>query len=493
MKQLINILVILSLMSHTEAFSQQLVEKWKIHEVTLKGPGKGNPYVETELYGYFYQAADTLLVKGFYDGSGLYRIRFSPPKEGEWHYYTVSNQRSLNRKRGSITCITPRNGNHGPVEISNPFSFAYADGTPYFPFATTLYAWAHQPDSLIQHTLNTLSEGYFNKARMCVFPKSYWWNQGEPELYPFEGDQESGWNFSRFNPRFFQNLEKHIQQLDLLGIETDLILFHPYDRWGFSKMDSISNYRYMDYVIARFSAYKNVWWSLANEFDFIEGFAKKDWDDLITYLAENDPYSRLRSIHNGVAMYDHSNPLISHVSLQTMDVSSISRSRETFQKPVIVDECGYEGNVPWFWGQLTPEALVSRFWEGVTQGGYVSHGETYLIHVNTNQRVEESDEVLWWSKGGILRGESPERIAFLRKIVESGAGSKSDNNEDFLVYFGNNQPVLHLFEFPDNASYEITIIDTWNMSVQTLEKSYSGYSLVELPGKPYIAVRVKKN
>ncbi|NLX65771.1 MAG: DUF5605 domain-containing protein, partial [Bacteroidales bacterium] len=70
--------------------------------------------------------------------------------------------------------------------------------------------------------------------------------------------------------------------------------------------------------------------------------------------------------------------------------------------------------------------------------------------------------------------------------------SQADNDEDYLLYFGTNQPALHLFEFSGDAHYEITIIDTWNMTMHTLEKNYSGYSLVPLPQKPYIAVRVRK-
>lgn len=491
-KQFTAFFILWCTISHCEAFAHHAVERWKIYEVTLKGSDKGNPFVDTELYGCFYQGEDTLLIKGFYDGGGVYKIRFSPPKEGNWHYHTISNQKNLHRKRGSIVSLPPQKSNRGPVTISNLFSFAYADGTPYAPFGTTLYAWVHQPDSLAQLTLHTLSKGYFNKVRMCLFPKSYWWNQGEPEIYPFEGDIESGWDFKRFNPLFFQNLEKRIAQLDSLGIESDLILFHPYDRWGFSKMDSVSRYHYLDYITARLSAYKNIWWSMANEFDFLGHYTMADWDSLIAYLAEKDPYARLRSIHNGAIMYDYGNPQISHVSIQTNDISSIPLWRKNYQRPVIIDECGYEGNVPWSWGQLTPETLVSKFWEGIVKGGYVSHGETYLTHIRTNQRIEENDDLLWWSKGGILRGKSPERIAFLREIVASGCGSQADNDEDYLLYFGTNQPALHLFEFSGDAHYEITIIDTWNMTMHTLEKNYSGYSLVPLPQKPYIAVRVRK-
>ena len=55
---------------------------------------------------------------------------------------------------------------------------------------------------------------------------------------------------------------------------------------------------------------------------------------------------------------------------------------------------------------------MRRFWEGAVRGGYVGHGETYL-----NEREE-----LWWSKGGILTGDSPERIRFLLEIIKDAPG-----------------------------------------------------------------------
>ena len=44
------------------------------------------------------------------------------------------------------------------------------------------------------------------------------------------------WDFTRFNPAHFQHIEKCTQALMNLGIEADLIVMHPYDRWGFSMM-----------------------------------------------------------------------------------------------------------------------------------------------------------------------------------------------------------------------------------------------------------------
>ena len=58
--------------------------------------------------------------------------------------------------------------------------FRYADGTWFYPFGTTVYAFSHQEDERVAETFETLAEAPFNKIRMCVFPKHYDYNHNEP-------------------------------------------------------------------------------------------------------------------------------------------------------------------------------------------------------------------------------------------------------------------------------------------------------------------------
>jgi hypothetical protein len=289
-----------------------------------------------------------------------------------------------------------------------------------------------------------------------------------------------------------------------LGIQADLIIFHPYDRWNFSKMDRAANARYIEYIIARFAAYKNVWWSIANEFDFIQAKSLIDWDSYIEQFAKNDKYHHLISIHNGTKLYDHTNPLISHVSIQNEDTYRANELRKKYRKPIVFDECRYEGNIPWSWGNLTAKTMTEKFWRGIVNGGYVGHGETYLTE-NPIKFPNKSSAVLWWSKGGELKGESPDRIKFLREIIESAPpylkpiplfpswmpfGAIGKEPDFYLAYFNDAQPGSTVINLPENSVYQIDIIDTWNMSITPLEKKFSGTSLIELPGKPYTAIRI---
>ena len=103
----------------------------------------------------------------------------------------------------------------------------------------------------------------------------------------------------------------------------------------------------------------------------------------------------------------------------------------TYEKPVVDDELVYEGNIPHDWGNLTPREMVNRFWICYTRGAYASHGETY----------QHPDNILWWSKGGKLYGESPERLSFLLEIMKDAPKKNlkpfhNEWNKEMYLYKG---------------------------------------------------------
>ena len=499
------------------------VEQWGVFELELNGPADGNPFVDVALTAEFVPQGQAkphaTQVTGFYDGEGVYRIRFMPDKTGSWEYVTSSNRKQLDGQRGSFTVAEPSKRNHGPVRVHDTYHFAYADGTPFFPFGTTCYAWIHQKDEVQKETLATLAESPFNKLRMCVFPKWYDHNRTEPALYPFVGTAPNDWDFSRFNPVFFRHLEQCVRQLGALGIEADVILFHPYDggHWGFDRMPPEADDRYLRYLVARLSAYRNVWWSLANEYDLLKAKKESDWDRFFQIVAHDDPYGHLRSIHNCRLIYNQTNPLVTHASIQdgaaVEDVGRAEILRDVYRKPIIYDEVKYEGDLPARWGNLPPEELVYRFWNATIAGTYATHGETY----------QSKDDQIWWSHGGRLHGQSPSRIAFLKQIVETGPREGIDQidpwqdmhtagkkGEYYLIYFGKETPTEWAFELPATKltapiDFRVDVIDTWNMNVTplngvfhcTLKPDKYRYACqnvpaIKLPGKPYLALRITR-
>jgi hypothetical protein len=492
------------------------VERWGVFELTLKGPADGNPFTEVNLSATFTQGDKKIPVTGFYDGDGAYKVRFMPPDTGEWKYVTKSNRKELDGKSGTFTAVKQSAGNRGPVRVRNMFHFEYADGTPHFSVGTTCYGWIHLGDTIEEQTLASLRKAPFNKVRMCVLPKWYAYNRLEPPRYPFVGKPPKGWDFTRCNPDFFRHVEDRVLALQKLGIEADVILFHPYDEnhWGFDRMPADADDRYLKYVVARLAAYRNVWWSLANEFDFMKEKKDSDWERYLKIVHEADPHRHLLSIHNGTRLFNQTDPRFTHASIQNGSaVADFGRAvlyRDVYQKPIVFDEVKYEGDLEQRWGNLTAEEMVHRFWQGTIAGTYVGHGETYM----------HAEDKIWWSKGGVLRGKSPDRIAFLRKVLEDGpkegmepidkwqdertAGKKG---EYYLVYFGKDKPTEWAVDLPGKKEPPRTltaeVLDTWNMTVKKVDGTFTlkpngGYRMtadppatIKLPGNPYMAVRLK--
>eukprot|EP00662_Eupelagonemidae_sp_cell21_P009427 gene9427-36926_t len=93
--------------------------------------------------------------------------------------------------------------------------------------------------------------------------------------------------------------------------------------------DTAHDELYLRYIAARLASKRNVWWSMANE-----------WD-----------------LH----YYNHSRPWITHISSQGgYDLAHIKR--RFAPKPLIWDEVMYEGDIPSGWGGLTAGQMADRFW-----------------------------------------------------------------------------------------------------------------------------------
>ena len=508
--------------ANVRAYTKQ-TERWGMAEVACHGPEDGNPFLEQSIRGHFCGEQESVTVDGFYDGGGIYKVRFMPSFTGN---YTFSVEGSFLQENaeGTFLVTSPSEGNHGPVHVAGTYHFAYEDGTPYYSVGTTCYVWELQSDERMAQTLASLEEAGFNKIRFCIFPKHYAYNLGEPRSYPYEGtpmdssvltkenfDAYTGetegnhWDFTRFRPEHFRHIEHSIAELQKRGIEADIIVMHPYDRWGFSRMAREEDGRYWSYVLARFSAYRNVWWSLANEYDLMPHKTLEDWEYYASLICEKDPYRHLRSIHNCHGFYDYGRPWVTHCSIQRQDpylsAEYVAKWREEYKKPIVLDEICYEGNLSFGWGNISGRELVRRFWEAACRGGYAGHGETLI----------NPEDVLWWSHGGKLRGESWKRFGFLHRILcETPALGLMPYNlkwdcvcavpeaewmqkvkSYYLIYFGFTCPSFKEYYFDDDTEFGVEVIDTWNMTIE--EKGVrKGKFCVELPGREYMAVRLKK-
>jgi hypothetical protein len=385
-------------------------ERWGLQEIVLHAEKEyGNPFKEVQLHCSFVSGSETVSVTGFFDGNSTWKVRFMPPKEGSWTFKTRSNEPSLDGKAGEFEAVAPGKDNHGPVQVAKRFHFSYADGKPFYPLGTTTYVLFHFDRESQVRTLGTLSATAFTKTRILVMPFS----SLIPGPCPFERNASGEIDSDRYDVEFFRRYETGLLDLQALGIEADLILFHPYDAKGtFSRMDEAHDKDFIQYATARLAAFRNVWWTLTNEFDLYPQFGiEKNWRALGECLAECDPYRHLRGIHNScVGFYDNSEEWITHVILQDITLqrltaeprnnSAMGLDARKFGKPVVVDEYGYEGDIAMTWGSIAPREAVEMHWSITMAGAYGSHGESY-----------------YGTPRGRFVGASPERLAFLKNIM----------------------------------------------------------------------------
>ena len=356
------------------------VEKWGVFEAEVKGPSTGNPFVDVSFGATFTLGHRDIAVPGFYDGDGIYKVRFSPDTPGRWTFVTTSNVKTLAGTGGGFECVAPAAGNHGPVGTAHQFHFQYADGTPYFPFGTTCYGYGAAQPPLDKLTHETLKSSGFNKVRFHLLAKS---TPHKPlPAMPFEHAANPGadgtdnalasFDLTRPDPAFYRMVEARIRGLMFAGIEADLILFNPYDAKGFSSMGREADDHYLRYAIARLSAFRNIWWSIANEYDLVKSKSMTDWDRFFRIVQESDPHGRLRSIHHSRVVYDHSKPWCTHASLQEYDFEKSAERLAAWNKPIIYDEIQYEGDIERRWGNLSPEEMTYRFWRAIINGTYAT-------------------------------------------------------------------------------------------------------------------------
>jgi len=530
------------------SFAQTQVSKWGRYETEFKYKTTQNPFTDVELSATFSLegCAESITVDGFYDGDDTFRIRFMPMKEGKWTYTTHSNVEKMDGKSGYIICTPAKEGAHGMMKVGNDQDFLYGDGTQYYPVGTTAYAWIHADKATQELTYKSLEETGFNKLRFVIFPNNS--VNESPELYPFkllsnkenetkvvEGDEVNSkasqekvdyvWDYTRFDPKFFQHLEQCVERLDKIGVEADLILFSPYDggRWGFDRMTMDTNLRYLKYVVARLGAYSNIWWSIANEWDLCRKKTLEQWLEMSEYVAKKDPYHHLLSIHGSTAKYiNYHLPYYTHASIQDQgplyNHEGAATVRNIIPKPIVFDEVCYEGDHSSRWARLSGEEMIERMWMGIIAGTYVTHGECY---------TEDPDYYTghaYLATGGTFRGTSPKRIKFMRSILEElpSVPRLADRSWDgmtagcgdgtYLIYFGKETPKQWAFSLPckndrfyrlkGGEKFKVEIIDTWNMKRTDCSTEFEvkagdvkrvvdkDAKKVKLPGKPYMMLKI---
>ncbi|MEU8569344.1 DUF5605 domain-containing protein [Streptomyces pathocidini] len=403
------------------------VERWGVLELELPGPARDVVFSSED--------GRCFASSSFHDGRGRHLLRFMPDAEGEWTY---EGPRGM---AGGFVCVAAGEGNHGPVRLDDGdldagglddggLDFRYADGTPYRPYGTTV-------GEVDEATVAALASTPFNRVRLRA-----------PEGKGLEA------------------FEQRLAELRDLGTEAEVRLTRGHD---------------IPSVVSRLAAYRNVWWCAP------EG-AERD-PDVLAEIREHDYGHHLLTVHGG-AKTDFGAPWITHASVRHDEVRAVGVLTDQLCKPILIDACGAEGDAPTPEGSLPAREMVARIWEGVCQGGHVTHAESYGPRP-------------WSACGGRPTGESVPRLAFLREILDVAPQRPRHNPAYYdastievpgaylLQYLGPHRYPSRRFTVP-GGPYEVDVIDTWNMKVNRLSGEWADTFEVPLPAEQYMAIRISR-
>lgn len=405
------------------------VPQFGVFQLTLVNPGEyQNRYFDVLVKAVFRSPTGRqVAVKGFYESSDNWKVRFVPDEMGTWTYtYTLESAGATDSGQGSFQCTAAESD--GPVNIhpQNSFRWRFASGKPYFPIG-------------LQDCVNLASDGQI--AAFAI--------DGEGRSGPVSSvslDEylavygAAGFNLLRFSQdncsfKLYDDLD-HYRDAEIAATETLLqtarangyrVLFgffgfaQGYHRdWeddataaGLSEQEK----RFIDYCVARWAPYVD-FWELLNERTPPDAWLA----EAAAYVRSVDPGGK----PVGTSWERPALPAIDIVGPHWFEsesefesdlrVAQQTLSWKSFGKPVIVGE---QGNTGMNWDPLSALRMRIRAWTALFQ-------EVTLVFWNTS-----------WSKAGVNQGVNvpgsvaniylgPEERGYVSVLQRFSAGLDAD-------------------------------------------------------------------
>lgn len=404
--------------------SGKSVEVYDFLEITLRPerPDAVNPFADVQVTGGFTRVGAftptgeaPVMVEGFCDSADgdMFRIRFMPSQAGQYSYSVKFQQGDFEATHsGAFTATKSRRAGPLRVDPEHPFHFVQeGPGNHYFWNSTTTYGligW--HDDRKISSLLDRLAKLKVNRVRAALIPPRVrsgrqWfepmvtnnaafdfrvnvWPAARPDSFDVPG-----FDTARFNVAHFQKYERLLRHARERGIVVSVIFYvdgrlpgvDPFRKDG---MGGELEQRYYRYVVARFSAFANATWDVANEYRL---FRNDAWAEQMGALIKRfDPYQHLTSTHGHDTFRFRKSPWADFAMYQSWDEHGgygfMLKNRAEQLKagrpmPQVNEEYGYEDHYPQGWGESRKAPARSAdnrrrlAWEMTMAGGYQTTGE----------------------------------------------------------------------------------------------------------------------
>ena len=406
----------------TPILSKSTVRIYDFQEITLvlKKPNlKDNPFKDNSLKATFTtENGETTAVEGFCDhqDGSVYRVRFMPTKVGKYRYELAFEQNGKTQKAsGEFAAVT--SANKGPLRLdkAHPWHFVHDNGAHFFWNSTTAYwllGW--QDEAIINQSIDRLARLGINRIRVAINGRAHGGSRwSEPtvvesakftfKLNPWlaakpDDLDDPQFDVSRPNVPHWQKLDRLVARCRDKGIVVSLIFYvdgldHGCDPFKQANMGNADEQLYYAYAAARYAAYENTMWDIANEYHL---FRTTEWANKMgSFLKSKDPYKHLISVHGRADFPFRKSPWVDVIMYQSWDecggydfMTEAKRLQAETSRilPTINEEYGYEGHYPpWGCGATAAKERpdgrsgLNRSqlaWEISMTGCYQTTGET---------------------------------------------------------------------------------------------------------------------
>ena len=285
-----------------EVFQIEMTAQNKMENPYVEGlPGNQPGYVKVVFTGRTQKAkGETLTLTGFWDGGNRWKVRFAPPRAGEWKYRSISKDPGLDGIEGRLVCTewseALKNANparRGFVRVCNSADrpgryFEYADGTPFLWLADTWWNWTRRGirlDSFRKLADDRAAKG-FNVGQLFFAGRGW---SGRASL--LDG------SFDNPDIDHIRHIEDYIKYANSKGIT---VWIHGW--WNSPHMDKTIGTekirRWCRYMVHRLGAY-NVIWVLSGEYNMNDygNLGLDFWKQLGALIDAEDPYDRIIGAH----------------------------------------------------------------------------------------------------------------------------------------------------------------------------------------------------
>ena len=301
----------------------------------MSGPARGKTYV----------------VRGFWDGENVWKIRFAPTAAGSWSYETYSADRGLDAIAGRLTALAPTRADlaanvlyHGFLERDG-HAWRLTDGTPFLPVGDSQFSFSEEfTFEEWKQWIDVLRDHGFNSFHGCVWLGKY----DRAGIAPF---QDRDPKTDQLNLEFFRRLDRMVEHANGRGILMGLFLggFPENTRWYELFGTRERNNRWLRYAVGRYAAY-NVRWGLYGEVNEKAPPWGGTWQEAAAHSArlvkEADPYRHpLGSHHTSVDTSTAGSPDIDYIEVQAKRTETqyeTALACRQWGKPVWFEEYWYE-------------------------------------------------------------------------------------------------------------------------------------------------------